>query len=160
MTAFTAIEKRANSLLASSHGGAYNVKNLTSSIELAAQATFPHTITFGYVPSNARLLGSSTFSCDDLATSTTTMDLGIAAVNGNLANADDPNGLSDAHAVTSAITGAAAIGNIADYGNFAWDFVASESVDPGGVLAITGTVQDALTTGTGTITVSIDYVVD
>lgn len=160
MTAFTATERRSSLLNATSHGGAYTTKNLTSTIELAAQATFPHTIDFGRIPSNARLLGSSTLYWDDLATATTTMDLGIGAVNGNLVNADDPNGLSDGHDVTSASTGAIAITAFADYGNEAWDFVASETVDPGGVLKVYATIQDALTTGTGTITLSLDYVVD
>ena len=160
MTVFTATERRSHLLSAVSHGGAYGKKNLTASIELAAQATFPHTITFGHIPSNARLLGSSMLYWDDLATATTTFDLGLGAVNGNLVNADDPNCLSDGNDVTSASTGSVAITAFADYGKQAWDFVASETSDPGGSLKVYGTVADALTTGTGTITVSIDYVVD
>lgn len=160
MTEFTATERRASLLQATSHGGAYGKKNLTASIELAAQATFPHTITFGHIPSNARLLGSSMLYWDDLATATTTLDLGLGAVNGNLANADDPNCLSDGNDVTSASTGSVAITAFADYGKEAWDFVASETSDPGGSLKVYATVADALTTGTGTITLSLDYVVD
>jgi hypothetical protein len=160
MTAFTATEKRSHTLAAVSHGGSYSKKNLTSSIELAAQATFPHTITFGHIPSNARLLGTSMLYWDDLATSTTTLDLGLGAVDNNLVNADDPNCLSDGNDVTSASTGAVAITAFADYGNEAWDFVASETVDPGGALKVYATVADALTTGTGTITLSLDYVID
>ena len=160
MTVFTATERRNNLLNATSHGGAYTIKNLTASIELAAQATFPHTIEFGRIPSNARLLGSSMLYWDDLATATTTLDLGLGAVIGNLVNADDPNCLSDGNDVTSASTGAVAITAFADYGNEAWDFVASETVDPGGELKVYATVADALTTGTGTITLSLDYVID
>lgn len=160
MTTFTATERRANLLSAASHGGAYDVKNLTATIELVAQATFPHQITFGYVPSNARLLGSSRLGWDKLATATTTFDLGIGAVKNNLANSDDPNGLSDGHVVTSAADDQLAISEIADYGKPAWDFVASETSDPGGVLRVYGTVADALTTGTGTISLNLNYVVD
>ena len=160
MTALTATERRAHLLSATSHGGAYTKKVLCSTIELAAQATFPHTIDFGRVPSNARLLGESRLYWDDLATATTTFDLGIGAVNGNLANADDPNGLSDGHDVTSASTGALAITAYADWGKPAWDFVASETSDPGGQLKVYGTVQAALTTGTGTITCEMYYLVD
>ena len=160
MTVFTATERRNNLLNATSHGGAYGKKNLTASIELAAQATFPHTIVFGHIPSNARLLGSSMLYWDDLATATTTLDLGLGAVDGNLVNADDPNCLSDGNDVTSASTGSVAITAFADYGNEAWDFVASETTDPGGVLKVYATVADALTTGTGTITLSLDYVID
>ena len=160
MTAFTATERRAHLLAATSHGGAYTIKNLTASIELAAQATFPHTIDFGRIPSNARLLGSSKVYFDKLATATTTLDLGLGAVNGNLVNADDPDALSAGTLVTSASTGTIAITAFADYGLPAWDFVASETSDPGGELKVYGTVADALTTGTGTITLSLDYVVD
>ena len=160
MTEFTATERRSSLLNATSHGGAYGKKNLTSTIELAAQATFPHTIEFGRIPSNARLLGSSMLYWDDLATATTTFDLGLGNVDGNLVNADDPDALSAGNDVTSASTGTVAITAFADYGNEAWDFVASETVDPGGSLRVYGTVADALTTGTGTITLSLDYVVD
>ncbi len=161
MTEFTATERRSHLLSAVSHGGAYTVKNLTSTIELAAQATFPHTITFGRVPSNARLLGSSRLYWDDVSNAgSPTLDLGIGAVNGNLANSDDNDALSDGHGLSTASTGAVAITLFADYGNEAWDFVSGETSDPGGELKIYGTVQDALTTVAGTITVSIDYVVD
>ena len=159
MTAFTATERRSHLLAAASHGGAYGKKNLTSSIELAAQATFPHTITFGRIPSNARIAASSTIHWDDLATSTTTLDLGLGNVDGNLVNADDPDALNVTLDVTSAGS-AAVIADHANYGLPAWDLVASETADPGGELRVYATVQDALTTGTGTITLSLDYTVD
>ena len=160
MTTFTATERRSHLLSAVSHGGAYSVKNLTSSIELAAQATFPHTITFGYIPSNARLLGSSRLYWDDLATATTTFDLGLGAVDGNLAQADDPDALCADQDVTAAATDQLAITAFANYGLPAWDFVTSEASDPGGMLKVYGTVNDALTTGPGTITLELNYVVD
>jgi len=162
MTVFTATERRSHLLSAVSHGGAYGVKNLTASIELAAQATFPHTITFGYVPSNARLLGSSRLYWDDtIATSTTTFDLGLGAVDGNLAQSDDPDCLAvDLDITTASTTGTLAITAFADYGLPAWDFVASEASDPGGALRVYGTVNDALTSGPGTITLELNYVVD
>jgi hypothetical protein len=160
MTVFNATERRSHTLSAVSHGGSYSKKNLTASIELAAQATFPHTITFGHVPSNARLLGSSMVYFDKLAAATTTLDLGLGAVDGNLANADDPDALSNGTLLTSASTGTVAITLFADYGNEAWDFVASETTDPGGALRVYGTVADALTSAAGTITLSLDYVID
>jgi len=159
MTVFTATERRAHLLAATSHGGAYGKKNLTATIELAAQATFPHTIEFGRIPSNARIASGSKVYWDDLATATTTLDIGLGAVNGNLVNADDPDALN----VTLDVTAAGSADLLADHANFglpAWDLVASETVDPGGELKVYGTVQDALTTGTGTITVSVDYYVD
>lgn len=159
MTVFTANERRAASLIATSHGGAYGKKNLTATIELAAQATFPHTIEFGHIPSNARIAGSSKVYWDDLATATTTLDLGLGAVNGNLVNADDPDALNSGLDVTSAGS-ADAISDHANFGLQAWDYVASETTDPGGELKVYATVADALTTGTGSITLSLDYYID
>lgn len=159
MTVFTATERRAHLLAAASHGGAYGKKNLTATIELAAQATFPHTIEFGHIPSNARIASGSKVYWDKLATATTTLDLGLGAFDGNLVNADDPDALN----VTLDVTSAGSADLLADHANFglpAWDLVASETTDPGGELKVYGTVQDALTTGTGTITVSVDYYID
>ena len=161
MAALTATERRDTLLKSTSHGGAYTAKVLCSTIELAAQATYPHTIDFGRVPSNARMLGKSRLFWDDLSNAgSPTLDLGIGAVLGNLANADDPNGLSDGHALSTASTGAVAITAFADHGNEAWDFVASETSDPGGILKVYGTVQDAATTVVGTITLEMYYYVD
>ena len=159
MTAFTATERRADLLAATSHGGAYTVKNLTSTIELAV-ATLGSTIDFGRIPSNARLLGSSKVDFDSAIGATSKLDLGIAAVNGNLANSDDPDCLSDGHDLSAGGTEQLAITLFADYGNEAWDFVTSETSDPGGVLKLYGSITDASTTLVGTITVSMDYYVD
>lgn len=158
MTAFTATERRSHLLSAVSHGGAYGVKNLTASIELAV-ATANSTITFGYIPSNARLLGSSRLNWDNTSAAST-LDLGLGAVDGNLVQADDPDCLSDGHDISSGATDQLAITLFADYGNEAWDFVTSETVDPGGMLRVYGTVADASTTVIGTITLEMNYYID
>ena len=118
MTIFTATERRKDLLNATSHGGAYGVKNLTSTVEVTVATSTGDTINFGYIPSNARILGSSRLYWDDMATAgSPTMDLGLAAVNGNLANADDPNALSEAHDVATATpTGAGAVSPIENFG--------------------------------------------
>jgi len=157
MTAYTATERRSHLLAGASHGGAYNVINLTATIELAV-STLGSTFTIGYVPSNARLLGSSRLYSDTLGGSST-LDLGIGAVKGNLVNADDPNGLSAGHDVSSALSDALVVA-AADMGKPAWDFVASETVDPGGMVRVYGTVTGASTTVIGTITTEMNYVVD
>ena len=159
MTAFTATERRSHLLSAVSHGGAYDVKSLCSSMVVPAATTLTSTIDFGRIPSNARLLGSSKINFGVLG-GTTTIDLGIGAVNGNLANADDPNGLSDGHDASSAGSDQLAITLFADYGKQAWDFVASETSDPGGELKVYGTVADLTTTVEGTVTLEMNYVVD
>lgn len=162
MTAFTATERRGSLLNAASHGGAYGVKALVSTVEVTVATSTGDTINFGYIPSNARICGTSRLYWDDMATTgSPTMDLGIAAVNGNLAQADDPDALSAGHDVATATpTGAGAVSPIENFGLEAWDYVASETADPGGVLKVYGTMLDAVTTQTGTATLELYYVVD
>jgi hypothetical protein len=160
MATFTATERRAGALLASSHGGAYGVKALCSTVEITTATTVGRTINFGHIPSNARILPSSTLYWDDLATSgSPTLDIGLAAVKGNLVNADDPDALTNALAISSAGSGSA-LSDIANAGLPAWDYVASETVDPGGALSVYGSMVDAPINAAGTITCEILYVVD
>ena len=161
MTTYTATERRSHLLAAAGQGDAYTVKNLTATIEVAATTTQGRTINFGYIPSNARLLGSSRVSWDDMSNAgSPTLDLGLGAVDGNLAQADDPDALSNGHDLSAATSDALAITLFADYGLPAWDFVASETSDPGGVLMVYGTVLDATTTVIGTVTLEMNYVLD
>lgn len=156
----TATERRASAGVVPGNGPAYSVKSLVSTVELAGSASGT-TIDFGNIPSNARIMGQSTIYWDDLATSgSPTLDLGIAAVDGNLANANDPDALSNGHDVATAAGSASVIGDIANIGLPAWDYVASETSDPGGVLQVYGSVKDAATNATGTVTLELYYVVD
>ena len=160
MTTLTATERRSHLLSAASHGGAYTVKSLVSTIEVPASTTVSSTIGFGRIPSNARVLGSSRWFCDIVGASSK-LDWGLRAVNGNLANADDPDCFSDGTALSSALNDSLVITLIANYGLPAWDFVASEASDPGGELEVYATITDATTTGTAkTITLELNYVVD
>jgi len=161
MTTFTATERRAHALAAVSHGGSYTDMVLVSTVEVTTATTVGRTIDFGRIPSNARILGTSKLYWDAMATSTATLDLGLAAVDGNLANADDPNALHDAAAISAASAGGTNV--IADPVNIglpAWDFVASETSDPGGVLQVYGSLVDAAITTAGTVTLELHYVVD
>jgi len=157
----TATEKRSHALAAVSHGGSYSIKALTSTVEVAASTTVGRTILFGYIPSNARPMLASKLYSDDLATSgSPTLDIGLAEVNNNLVNADDPDALTNAIAISSAVTGANLIADIANAGLEAWDYVASETSDPGGELAVYGSLVDAPVNQAGTITFEMLYVVD
>ena len=162
MTIFTATERRSHLLAPSGHGGAYGVKALVSTVEVTVATSTGDTINFGYIPSNARILGTSRLYWDDMATAgSPTMDLGLSAVKGNLVNANDPDALSNGHDMATATpTGAGAVTPIENFGLPAWDMVASETVDPGGALQVTGTMLDAVTTQTGTATLELYYVVD
>ena len=161
MATFTATERRSHLLAAVSHGGAYDVKNLCATVEVTVATTVGQTMSFGHIPTNARVLGASTLYWDAMATTgSPAFDIGLAAVKGNLANADDPNALSDGNVVTSAGTGTTMPADIANIGLPAWDLVASETSDPGGALEVTGVFTDAVIESTGTVTVDLYYVVD
>ncbi len=160
MTTLTATERRSHLLSAVSHGGAYDVKNLTSTIELAAGAT-GRTINFGYIPSNARLTASCRLYYDDFSNAgAPTLDIGIGAVNGNLSNADTVDAIGNGFTLATAANDKVMFSDIANVGLPAWDLVTSETSDPGGVLMVYGTVLDAATTVVGTITAEMYYVVD
>jgi hypothetical protein len=70
--------------------------------------------------------------------------------------------LTNGHALTTATAGGATLVavDLANAGLPAWDLVASESSDPGGVLEVYGTVKDAATTQTGTVTLELLYYLD
>jgi len=160
MANVTATERRSSLLQAVGQGPAYSVKNLSATIELAA-TTSGDTITFGRVPSNARFTGQCRLYNDDIATSgSPTIQFGLRAVDGNLVNADDPDAIGTGFALSSSGSDVLMFSDIANIGLPAWDLVASESSDPGGVLEVYGTIKAAPTFATGTITVDINYVID
>lgn len=124
-------------------------------IELAAQSSGA-TIFFGRIPSNARLsIFPSRVYWDDLATSgSPTLDIGLASVNANITS--DPNALSEGHDVTSAdATGEPVIDDVSKIGKYAWEFVNGQTTDPGGQLDIYGSIVDAATTQTATVSIEV-----
>ena len=148
--------RRASPGIVAGKGDANSLKMLASgTVELAPSASGV-TVTFGRIPSNARLSGFSRIYWDDLTTTgSPTIDLGLGSVNANVTN--DPDALSNGHDVTSADAGGEpAIDEIANLGLPAWDFVASVTTDPGGELEVYASVKDAATAGlTATLTVEI-----
>ena len=133
------------------------VKALVSTIELAA-ASSGDTIDFGKIPSNARILGTaSKVYWDDLATSgSPTLDIGLKSYINNDVTAD-PDALANGLDVTSAGSGALTAVVAATVGDPAWDYVNGETADTGGVFEVYGSIKDAATTQTGTVTVEILY---
>lgn len=147
----------AANLVVGGPGDACSVKNLCATVELAAAAS-GDTITFGRIPSNARLLGASRIYADDLATSgSPTLDIGLIAVDSNITS--DPDAINDGLALSSALD-ASAIKDAANIGLPAWDFVNGQSSDPNGEFIVRGVVKDAATTATGTVTLDLYYIVD
>lgn len=154
----TATQRRAVADQVIGNGISGSVKNLCATVELAASASGT-TIDFGYIPSNARILGASRVYNDDLATSgSPTLDLGLIAVNGNIT--DDPDAINDGIALSSAGSDAIAVKDFANFGLPAWDMVNGQTSDPTGSLLVQGVVKDAATTATGTITLDLYYIVD
>lgn len=153
-----ATQRRSADNLVVGVGESYSVKNLTATVELAASAS-GDTITFGRIPSNARILAASRLYNDDLATAgSPTLDLGFAAVDGNITS--DPDALNNGVDLANAGSDLLAIADHANSGLPAWDFVNGQSSDPGGEFIVQGVVKDAATTQTGTVTLDLFYVVD
>lgn len=154
----TATQRRSASNLVVGVGESYTVKNLCATVELAASASAT-TVTFGRVPSNARILPLSRIYKDDLATSgSPTLDLGLFAVNSNITSDDDC--INDGISLSATAAWADVVKDPANGGLPAWDFVNGQSTDPGGEFIVRGTVRDAATTATGTITLDLYYVLD
>lgn len=154
----SATQRRSADNLVAGTGDAYNVKSLCATIELAASSS-GDTVTFGRIPSNARILGGSRLYHDDLATSgSPTLDIGLISVNSNIT--DDPDALNDGIDITAAGADVVVVKDAANMGLPAWDFVNAQTSDPGGEFIVRGVVKDAATTATGTITLDMYYVVD
>lgn len=150
--------RSADNLVVGGPGDAYSVKNLCATVELAA-ASSGDTVTFGRIPSNARILPSSKLYNDDLATSgSPTFDIGLINVDSNIT--DDPDAIGNGFALSSAGDSVSIISDMANAGLPAWDFVNAQTSDPNGEFIVRGVVKDAATTATGTITLDLYYVVD
>jgi hypothetical protein len=140
-------------------GGA--VRSWTETVEVTASDSETSTYLLARLPSNARIMGLSTFSWDDLSTDgTSTMDLGVFNQSGKSDITDDPDALSNGHAITGA-SSALVIGEKADYGIQLWDH-ATGTTDPVAMLDIKATLNDLAVTaaGGGTITIELLYTLD
>lgn len=151
-----ATQRRSSTGLVTGNGVAGSVKNLCSTIELAASATGT-TVKFGTIPSNARILPSSTFYWDDISTGSPDYDLGLGSVDSNITS--DPDALNDGLDGASAGS-AVVVKDAANYGKRAWEFVNGQTTDPGGALDVYASVTVAATTSTGTMSLDLYYTVD
>jgi len=140
-----------------SHGMGGDIKGFSRTVEISASATNASTYDLGYIPTNAKILGISSYSIDDCSTeSTATLDFGLFDVDGNIT--DDDDALNDGIVLGTAATRQPLIKNIADYGRVAWDFVNGVTSDPKGWLLLRATIQDAAISATGgTLTVEVFY---
>ena len=111
------------------------------------------------LPSNAVILPSSTIYFDNIGASSSTLDIGVYAVDGNLANADDFDAINDGISVATAGS-ASVIKDFATSATALWDYVNGETSDPGGLLDIKAELADADTDAAGSIALELFYVVD
>ena len=140
-----------------SHGLAADVKGISRTLELSAAANIGSTYDFAYIPSNARLFGSSKVYFDAVGGAGILLDIGLAAVDNNMAS-NDLDALNDSIAANAAGS-AVLIKDIANYGKRAWEYVVPAlTADPGGVLAVRVSTRGAAGTG-GTITMELLFTV-
>lgn len=146
-------ERRDTTFQVPGPGDKHNVKVLAcGTIELAASASGT-TLFLGRVPTTARLLPNGFIYNDDLATTgAPTLDIGLASVDSNITS--DPDAINNGIALNSATTTTTVVADLTDVGKPMWE-IAGASSDPGGSLDIYGTVADASTTQTGTVSVAL-----
>ena len=135
------------------------VRSTFDVVETNDDDTISSTYHLARLPSNAVILPSSTIYFDNVGASGATADIGVYAVDGNLANADDVDAINDGIAIATAGS-ASVIKDFATSATALWDYVASESSDPGGLLDIKVALLDAVTDAAGSIALELYYVVD
>lgn len=111
------------------------------------------------LPSNAVILPSSTIYFDNIGGSSSTLDIGVYAVDGNLVQANDPDAINTSVSVATAGS-ASLINDFATSANALWDYVNGELKDPGGLLDIKAELVGADTDASGSLALEIFYVVD
>jgi len=135
------------------------VRSTFDVVETNDDDTISSTYHLARLPSNAVILPSSTIYFDNVGASGATADIGVYAVDGNLANADDVDAINDGIAIATAGS-ASVIKDFATSATALWDYVASEESDPGGLLDIKVALLDAVTDAVGSIALELYYVVD
>jgi len=129
---------------------------IVSTVELPAAVSATSTAVMAVLPSNARLLPSSTIYWDDLASvGAPTMDVGLYGSQ----ITDDADALSANHGVATAAGSARMHTAIENFGKMLWE-LAGETEDPGGVIEIRIAILDADANTGGTVSALVDYSID
>lgn len=129
-------------------------------LETGAADSSTSTYLVARLPSNARILGSSRISHDALGATTATFDIGVFNLSGKSDITNDADAINDGIVCSTAGT-KEFIKDVANWGLPLWDFVNGQTTDPKTDLDIKLTLADAhLSSGAGTVTVEIHYVVD
>jgi len=152
-----ATQRRNTDDLSSGQGLAYTKKVLVATVAMGGSETTSDTVTFGRIPSNARICMGE-FHRDDLASSgAPTLDIGLFNVDSNITDDDDAlnNGIDLATAGSGDV-----VNDHADCGQAAWEFVNGQTTDPGGDLIVMGTIKDAAINTAGDMTIQLEYYLD
>lgn len=137
------------------------VRSYTIVHEITAGDSATSTYRLLRLPSNARLLGDSSYSLDDLASSgSPTLDFGVVNVSGDDGITDDPDAINDGIDAATAATRQPLIKSIDNYGKKLYEFVSGQSADPKGDLEIMMTLADAAVNDGGTIVVQFNVSFD
>lgn len=156
-----ATTRRDNASVVTGKGEAFKLTPFIKTVTVAAATAAGATIDFGKIPSNARIVGASKVYWDAISTAATTLDLGLAAVDGNIT--DDADALNDGLgliAVSTANVGAFVIKDLSNFGKKAYEHVNGQSTDPGGLLTVYGSLLDQPYATGGDITLELYYYVD
>lgn len=143
------------------HGLSGAVHVLNGTVEVGSVDSSGSTYQFFRIPSEARILGTSSIWADDLSSTATglpTLDIGLFAVDGNITS--DPDALNDGLAASAAITTTAVVKDIANYGKRAWEFVNGQTTDPGGLLDVKVSLVDADVNAGGTVSMELSFLTD
>lgn len=132
------------------------VDTVTTNSDDSATSTY----TLARIPSHCIILPQSTLYWDDLASSgSPTLDVGLYKTNSaEQSFTDDVDALSNGHDCTSAGS-ASVISDHANSGLPAWDYIASVTADPKGLLDVKVSILDAAINAAGDITLSLIYAV-
>lgn len=140
------------------HGMGGDVKCFSRTIEVTAAATNASTYDLGYIPLNAKILGISRYSIDDMDTgSTATIDFGLAPVDSNFTA--DPDALNDGIVAGTAAKDQPLIKVIDNYGKRCWQFITGATSATKGDAKLQASIQDAAVSAGGTLTVEVFYLV-
>lgn len=137
------------------YGGAVKCHTITHEVTAGDSAT--STYRMCRLPSNVRILGASSISWDDLAsTGSPTIDIGVVNVADKKAViTDDPDAINDGLDAAATASRASVIKTIDNYGKMVWEFVDGQTADPKGDLDIMLTLADADVNTGGTIVLEL-----
>lgn len=158
MATFPATVRRAAQQTAGKGDGQNLRSNGARTIELAANASGTIVDFKLRVSLYDRIDMSSRLYHDDLATSgSPTLDLGFRSVDGNFTTDDDA--LNDGIAVSAVMStpnaGVVVVKDHANAGKQVWEYISGATKDTGGFADVIGTIRDAATNATGTITLDM-----